>query len=201
VKNYETMFGEIPREYRAPAAKDYHPELDSSALCNEDDTAKFESLIGALQWTISRCRFDIAVAVMTLGRYRAAPRKGHLEGAKHICGYLRKYSHGAIRFRVGIPDHSGTAMKQLVIHDWMYSVYGSISEELPRNLPEPKGKPVRVTSFVDANLYHDYVTGHAVTVVLHFFNGTPTDWLSKRQNTVESATYGSEFQAARTATD
>jgi hypothetical protein len=41
VNNYVTMFGEKPREYRAPAAKGYHPELDSSKLCDEDDTAKF----------------------------------------------------------------------------------------------------------------------------------------------------------------
>jgi protein involved in ribonucleotide reduction len=32
-------------------------------------------------------------------------------------------------------------------------------------------------------------------------NGTPIEWYSKRQGTVETATYGSEFVAARTATD
>jgi hypothetical protein len=32
-------------------------------------------------------------------------------------------------------------------------------------------------------------------------NATPIEWFSKRQNTVESATYGSEFTAARQATD
>ena len=31
--------------------------------------------------------------------------------------------------------------------------------------------------------------------------GTPIVWFSKRQNTVETATYGSEFVAARIATD
>jgi hypothetical protein len=46
-----------------------------------------------------------------------------------------------------------------------------------------------MTSFVDANLYHNYVTGRAVTGVLKFFKGTPIDWFSKKQNTVESSTY------------
>jgi hypothetical protein len=32
-------------------------------------------------------------------------------------------------------------------------------------------------------------------------NGTPIDWYSKRQDTVETATYGSEFVAARIAVD
>ena len=32
-------------------------------------------------------------------------------------------------------------------------------------------------------------------------NKTPIDWFSKRQNTVETATFGSEFMAARIAVD
>ena len=36
---------------------------------------------------------------------------------------------------------------------------------------------------------------------LHFCNHTPTDWYSKKQATVETATYGSEFVAAKTATE
>ena len=32
-------------------------------------------------------------------------------------------------------------------------------------------------------------------------NTTPTDWFSKRQATVETTTYGSEFVAAKTATE
>jgi hypothetical protein len=56
-----------------------------------------------------------------------------------------------------------------------------------------------MTTFVDANLYHDLVTGRSVTGVLHLFNQTVIDWYSKKQATVETATYGSEFVAARTA--
>ena len=33
------------------------------------------------------------------------------------------------------------------------------------------------------------------------FNLSPTDWYSKKQATVETATYGSEFVAAKTATE
>ena len=40
-----------------------------------------------------------------------------------------------------------------------------------------------------------------MTAVLHFINTTPFEWYSKRQATVETATYGSEFVAARIATD
>ena len=56
-----------------------------------------------------------------------------------------------------------------------------------------------MTTFVDANLYHDLVNGRSVTGILHLFNKTVIDWYSKRQSTVETATYGSKFVAARTA--
>ena len=43
-------------------------------------------------------------------------------------------------------------------------------------------------------------TRRAVTGVLHFINKTPIDWYTKKQPTVETATYGSEFSAGKTAT-
>jgi hypothetical protein len=61
------------------------------------------------------------------------------------------------------------------------------------------GKPVVHATFVDANLYHNLVDGKSVTGIMHIFNKTLMDWFSKKQATVETATYGSEFVAARTA--
>ena len=83
----------------------------------------------------------------------------------------------------------------------MRSVYGSPQEILPAGLPVPKGKPVCITTFTDANLMHDFTTGRSATGVLHMINQTPIDWFSKRQGQVETATYGSEFVAARTAVE
>ena len=54
---------------------------------------------------------------------------------------------------------------------------------------------------MDSNLLHDIVTGKSVTVVFYFVNSTPTDWFLKRQATVKTATYGSEFVAAKTVTE
>jgi len=44
---------------------------------------------------------------------------------------------------------------------------------------------------------HDIATGRSVTGILHLVNKTPIEWYSKKQATVETATYGSEFVAAR----
>ena len=58
-----------------------------------------------------------------------------------------------------------------------------------------------LTHYVDANLMHDALSGKSVTGILHFLNQTPIDWYSKKQNTVETATFGSEIVAACTATE
>ena len=57
------------------------------------------------------------------------------------------------------------------------------------------------TTTLDANLLHCLATGGSLTACLHFCNPTPTDWYSKKQATVETATYGSVFVAANTATE
>ena len=78
---------------------------------------------------------------------------------------------------------------------------GEISEVLPHDAPPPLGKEVVLTHYVDANLFHDTLTGRSVTGILHMMNATPIDWFSKKQATVETATYGSEFVAARTCVE
>ena len=97
-----------------------------------------------------------------------------------------------------MPDYSHLPDQ---VHDSMYTVYGNISEELPDDMPTPLGKPVCITMFVDANLYFDLINGRAVTGILSLVNQTPVDWYSKKQTTVATATFGSEFVAARQATD
>ena len=203
---YKQLFDEDPKisgkRPITPMTKGDQPELDSSEPCTHAETAKFQSLIGALQWTISLSRFDVAHAVMTLSRYRASPLVGHLERAKQIVRYLCKYSQGAIRYRTGIPNYEAIYGEHLDNHDWMHSVYGNPKEDVPDGMfPPPKGNPVRTSTFVDANLMHDLTTGRSCTGILHLLNQTPMDWFSKRQNQVETATYGSEFMAARQATE
>ena len=195
---YETMFGEKPKPRNEPLVKNDHPELDDTDLLSAEDQTKYQSMIGALQWVISLGRFDIATSVMTMSRFRAAPRAGHLDRLKRIYGYLRKHNKGAIRVRTDMPDYSSLPDKS---HDWLYTTYGNVRENIPKDLPRASGKSVVLTTYVDANLYHDYITGRSVTGILHLINQTPIDWTSKRQATVETATYGSEFVAARIATD
>ena len=64
-------------------------------------------------------------------------------------------------------------------------------------MPEPHGEAQITTTPLDANFSHCLVTGKSVIGCLHFVNKTPVDWYSKKQATVETATYGSEFVSAK----
>ena len=86
-------------------------------------------------------------------------------------------------------------------HNWMHSSYGEIEEDLPSDMPTPIRKPVRTSSFFDANLYHDLVTGCTMTGILHLVNQTPIEWYCKKQATVVTATYSLEFMATWSMTD
>jgi hypothetical protein len=189
---YEQMFEEkLLTKVHSALEKGDHPELDTLELLDQTGVQQYQSLIGSLQWAISLGRFDIA-------SFRALPPRGHLEQAKQICSYLYRMRHATIRFRTHEPDYSDLPN---VEHKWDASVYGNVEEELPYKAPPPLGKQVILTHCVDANLYHNVLTGRSVTGVLHFLNGTPIDWYSKKQATVESATNGSEFVAARTCVE
>ena len=104
---YEKMFGEKPKTRAlSPLEQNDHPELDDSELLDEEGIQQYQSLIGALQWTISLGRYDIGCSVMTMSAFHAAPRIGHLERLKRIVGYLAKMQDFKIRFRTHLPDFS-----------------------------------------------------------------------------------------------
>ena len=84
---------------------------------------------------------------MTLSSFRAAPRIGHLERAKRVCGYLMQFKDGRIHFRTGIPDYSDVT--PIPLEDWEYSVYGDVKELLPTDAPEPLGHEVVFTHYFD----------------------------------------------------
>jgi hypothetical protein len=197
--NYELMFNEKPKEASCPIVEKDHPELDLTEELDEDGIKQYQSLIGALQWLVTLGRFDILLGVTTMGSFRVSPRKGHLDRLKRMYGYIRKYPDGAIRFRTGIPDHE--SYTKPTENNWAETVYGTGKEELPSDMPPPRGKAVRTTTYADANLMHDLLTGRSMSGILHFLNQTPIQWFCKKQATVETATYGSEFMVARQATE
>ena len=160
--------------------------------------AKYLTMVGQLQWLVTLGRFDIHAQVATMSRYRAAPRQGHMDRLKRIYSYAIRTRDYAIRFRTDQFDYSFLPDQDF---DWTYSVYGNVQEIFPDDMPDPLGEEVTTTTTMDANLNHCLATGKSLTGCLHFVNKAPVDWYSKKQTTVETATYGSEFVAAKTATE
>ena len=84
--------------------------------------------------------------------------------------------------------------------DWD-DFYQDAKEDLQPNEPEPRGKSVQINCFVDADHAGNKVTRRSHSGILIYLNSAPIDWYSKRQNTVESSSFGSEFIALRIATE
>jgi hypothetical protein len=88
IDTYVQLYGEKPRKASSPLEQNDHLEMDDSPFLGQVQTQQFQSLIGAMQWAVLIGRLDIATAVMSLSSFRAMPRRGHLERAKQIYGYL-----------------------------------------------------------------------------------------------------------------
>ena len=113
-------------------------------------------MIGQLQWAITIGRYDILTHVKSMSRFRLAPKIGHLERMKKLYGYLAKTKHFAIRYRTKEPDYSHLPKQE---YEWIRTVYRNVKEEIPKDIPKPLGKRVITTTFLDANLLHEIVTG------------------------------------------
>ena len=113
---------------RPPHEAGDHTELDTSDFCTDHETSQYQTLIGQLQWLISLVRFNIQVFIMSMSRFRAQPRKGHLPRSKRIFGYLAYLPEGAIRFCTHKPDYSSIQEQEF---DWTRFVYGNVKEHIP----------------------------------------------------------------------
>jgi hypothetical protein len=162
----------------------YHPEIDDSHLCTEDDSVKYRSIVGCCIWIIVLGRFDIAYATSAMSRFNMLPREGHIKAVTRILSYLKTFPKGRVIIDTSYPDHSVYPVED---HSKRVEFY-----------PE-KGPRVRMTVYVDADHAHDLVTRRFITGILVMLNNTPIRW--KRQKTLETSNYGSELVASRIATE
>ena len=128
-----------------------------------------------------------------------APREGHFKEMEQVFGYLKKYSDGRI-----ILDPNVAPIRKMAQFnsgfEWI-ELYPDAIEDIPPRMPEPTGQLATLTCYVDADHARDKVTTRSVTGIILLLNNTPIVWVSQRQRTTESSTYGSELVAARTAID
>ena len=187
------------KKQNVPFSEEYHPELDTTELLSPPEISKYKSLIGSGNWLITLGRFDIQFAISTLSQYSMAPRVGHMTALHRVFGYLARYPDSMIPMDVA----DAPIRKEAVItkgQNWI-EFYPDAGEDIPPDMLTPMGEEARLTVYVDADHARDQVTRRSVTGIMLLVNNTPLVWISKRQKTVESSTYGSELVAARVAID
>jgi hypothetical protein len=196
VPTVESLWDEkLCRKTSAPLWDNYHPELDISPLLDEDDVTLFASYIGILQWATELGRIDLAQSVALMARFRSAPREGHMEAVLRIFGFVKGHLRSKVVFDPAYRDWNGVEWQEA---DWK-PFYPEAEELLPERAPEPRGKEVQVNVFCDAAHATCLATRRSTTGILLFVNGAAIKWYSKRQNTVESSTFGSEFVSLKIA--
>ena len=187
----------LPKRVETPLSSGYRPELDFSLELDGAKVNYYQGLIGILRWIVELGRIDLIVPVSLLSRFMMSPREGHLQQCYHIFAYLKQFNRSRLVFDDAVPDLSD---KYFHVCDWS-EYYPDAAEAVPRNIPEALGCSVTTTCFVDADHAGCKVTRRSQTGLIIYVNKAPVFWFSKRQNTVESSTFGSEFIALKTAID
>ena len=186
------------RPHKGPLPHGYKPELDVTDECDDAMTSRYQQLIGILRWAVELGRIDIQVEVVIMSQYQALPRQGHLEALYLIFHYLSKNPKKRL-----VMDPNEPSVDESMFNlnaDWM-EFYGDVTEEDPPGMPEPLGKAVSQHTFVDSDHASNVVTRRSHTGILLFVNNALMKSFSKKQNTVESSTYGAELVALRIARD
>ena len=186
----------IPSKAETPLKTSYRQELDVSPELMPRDSAYYQSLIGILQWIVELGRIDICLEVSMMSSHLAMPRKGHLDQVLHMFAYLHKYHNTELVYDPSDPVVEHDVFKQ---RDWTSSEFGAVQgkEEIPPNMPEPRGLGFTMCTKVDADHTSDTITRHSRTGFLVYLNCAPIYCWSKKQNSMESSFFGSEFIAMK----
>lgn len=201
IKNVESWLDEknlrLPSRSDTPMSTTYRPELDTSPELSPETANWYQSAIGVLRWAIELGRIDIVTEVSMLASQMALPREGHLIAVLRIFSYLKKHHNSRLAFD---PAYPVIDTNQFPRHDWR-RFYDNVEEPLPPNAPKPLGKPVVIRIFVDADHAGDQLTRRSRTGYVMFINSAVINWYSKKQGSIEGATFGSEFMALKTVAE
>jgi hypothetical protein len=171
----------------------YQPEIDLSNLLNDERANYYQGLIGVLRWIAELGRIDIITSVAYLSCSLAAPQEGHLEAAFHIFTYLKKYGRKQLVSGNTYLTHDESKFSKA---DWS-QFYPGAANAIPPNMPNRSW----VAFYTDTDHAGCQVTLRSQTGILIYIQKSAIIWYSKRQNTVKSSTFGSEFIAMKTAVE
>ena len=190
----------FPSKAVAPMIQGYAPDFDASEELDSKGVTFFQEMILILRWAIEIGRVDIYLEVSIISAFQASPRCGHLEQLRHVFAFLKKNPKLTLYFDPNEPSLDPNMFTGNEPHDFC-EFYCDAEEQLPNNMTKPRGRGVTTTAFFDASHAANKVTRRSHTGYIIFVNKAPIIWYSKRQNTVETSTFGSEFIAMKTCVE
>ena len=117
-----------------------------------------------------------------------------MEAVLYIFAYLWKHINQVMLFNLHECEVRQSAFANF--QQWK-DLYGEMQEEIPNGLPVPRGREIILTAMVDADHAGNKVTRRSQSGFIIYGNCAPVIWFSKKQNTVEASTFGSEMIALR----
>ena len=124
------------------------------------------------------------------------PREGHLEQGLHIFAYLKKYHNTQLVYDPSDPVVDENDFER---RDWASSEFGHVEgkEEFPTKMTKPRGHGFIMRAKVDADHASDTVSRRSKTGFVIYLNCALVYWWRKKQTSVESSSFGSEFVAVK----
>ena len=116
-----------------------------------------------MRWAVELGRIDILTEISLLLQYQEVPRQGHLEALYLVVYFLKQHPNKRVVFHPNIPNVDETQFNSGA--EWM-EFYGVVVEEDPPHMPEPLGRPVKVSCFVDSDHAGNVVTRRSHTGIV-----------------------------------
>ncbi len=182
IKRIESMFGTLVKR-DVPMVHGDHPEEDESEILGDEQHTQYQMLIGMLNWIVTLGRIDIAFAVSSLSRFVACPRKGHLDRALYVFGYLKKKFNRRIVIDSRDPilvRNGAESQLDVDLTEKLKEQYPDSKEQVDTKLPKALFEELSITTYVDSDHAHDKVTRRSITGLIIFVGRTPVMYLSKR---------------------
>ena len=146
----------LSKTANAPFTTGYRPEVDVSPELSAEHANYYQSLIGILRWIVELGRVDICTEVSLMSSHMALPREGHLDQLFHIFSYLDLHDNAIMIFD---PSYKTTEPGKFEKQDWSNCAYGSdLKEQVPLDMPQPRGHGFVITAFVDSDHAGDSIT-------------------------------------------
>ena len=130
----------------------YRPETEMTDPLDPDRASYYQTMIGVMRWMVEIGRIDINTECSLLSSHLAYPREGHFERALHMMGYLKWKHNSRLFFDQTYPGIDFDTFNDGA--EWK-TFYGNVTEAIPPNAPDPRGKSVDLRMWVDSDHSHD----------------------------------------------